>query len=564
MPPIYSREICLPLVEGRYLKTQFRTSPCEDACPAGNSIQKMESLVEKGEFSEAMRYLRAKNPFPGITGRVCPHFCQQVCNRAKLDTCIAVRDLERAVYDHADTVPQMTRRPATGKKVAVIGGGPAGLTGAYFLSLLGHDVTVFEAAPMLGGVPRWAIPNFRLPRDIVDREIGWVLEAGVRARVNTRVGDDVSFEQLRADHDAVLVATGMPQERSLPIPNADKAVKAVEYLKATALGIAQPVGCRVVVMGGGGVAFDCAFTARRMGAEEVHVICLEAEDAMRAPVEDIMQARAEGVHIHNCGTLSGIRCEDGRVTGAEWFEVERCSFDEAGRLSLEAREGGEHVQPCDTVIFAVGLMTDLAFMGDAATLSPRRCLVTDDRGTTSATAIFAAGEAASGPASIARAIGDGRRAAFAIHAMLTGEDSSVFALDEENRIQARPDLAGSAPHVVQFEEIYGSYHYEKRSRPAENCPAPALDFLEIAPGLDKEQAMEEASHCMHCGHCKGCGTCVDDCPGYVLTLEPVPGNIDHPERPVVSFRDECWHCANCRTSCPCGAIGLEFPLRMLV
>ncbi|MBQ3892108.1 MAG: FAD-dependent oxidoreductase [Mailhella sp.] len=564
MPPRYSREISTPIAKGRCLKDQFRTSPCEDSCPAGNPIQKMQSLIEKGEFSEALRYLRAKNPFPGVTGRVCPHFCQQSCNRSHLDSCIAIRDLERAASDHAGKTPPMRRRPATGKKVAVIGGGPAGLTGAYFLSLLGHDATVFEAAPMLGGIPRYAIPGFRLPRDIVDREVGLVLQAGVHARVNTKVGRDISFSELRSTFDAVLVATGMPAERSLPIPHAEKALKAVEFLKNAALGLVQKVGRKVVVMGGGGVAFDCAFTARRLGAEEVHVICLEEAHAMRAPAEDIAQAEAEGIVIHNACTMSAIACADGDVTAAEFFEVESSSFDAAGRLTLTPRKDGGHVLGCDTVIFAVGMMTDLDFMGGGAALSPRRCLVTDGSMRTTNAAVFAAGEVASGPASVAQSVGQGRDAAFGIHALLTGEDSPVFALDDDDLLTARPDLAGNAPHVVQFEEMYGVSQYPLRSaRPARKTSG-VLDMQEIDPGMTREDAMQEASHCMHCGHCKGCGTCVDDCPGYVLTLESVPGSIDHPDQPVVSYRDECWHCANCRTSCPCGAIGFEFPLRMLV
>ena len=564
MPPIYSREITLPIAEGRCLKIQFRTSPCEDACPAGNSIQKMQSLIEKGEFSEALRYLRAKNPFPGITGRVCPHFCQQVCNRGCLDSCISIRDLERAACDHAEKIPQMQRCAPTGKKVAVIGGGPAGLTGAYFLSLLGHDVTIFEEAPMLGGIPRYAIPNFRLPRDIVDREIGWVLDAGVHARVNTKVGRDISFSELRSGYDAILVATGMPKERSLSIPNADKAVRAVEYLKETALGLPTNIGRKVVIMGGGGVAFDCAFTARRQGAEEVHVICLEPEDAMRAPAEDIAQAKTEGIFIHNSCTMSGISCENGMVRAAEYFEVESCKFDEAGKLTLVPRKGGSHVLECDCVIFAVGLMTDLDFMDEKVSLSPRHCLLANEAMETSVKAVFAAGEVSSGPASVAQAIGQGRHAAFGIHAMLTGKAAAVFALNESNMLEAHPEMAGNAPHVVQFEEIYGAAQYELREKNTRMHQHGKLDFMEIDPGMTRGQAMQEAAYCMHCGHCKGCGTCVDDCPGYVLSLENVPGNADHPEQPVVSFRDECWHCANCRTSCPCGAIAFEFPLRMLV
>ena len=157
MPPRYSREIEQPIVMGDSLKDQFRTSPCEASCPAGNPIQKMQSLVEKGRFGEALRYLRARNPFPGVTGRVCPHFCQAKCNRDRLEGCVNTRALERAAYDHAPKgIEPFTRAPETGKHVAVVGGGPAGMTAAYFLSLLGHDVTVYESGPVLGGIPRYA------------------------------------------------------------------------------------------------------------------------------------------------------------------------------------------------------------------------------------------------------------------------------------------------------------------------------------------------------------------------------------------------------------------------
>ena len=308
MPPRYSREITRPVVLGASLKEQFRTSPCEASCPAGNSIQKMQSLVEKGEFTEALRYLRAKNPFPGITGRVCPHFCMGACNRNHKDGCVNTRALERAAATFAEQEKVVFhRRPATGKKVSVIGGGPAGLTSAYFLALLGHDVTVYEAEPVLGGVPRYGVPNFRLPRDIVDREVGLVLQAGVRARVNTRVGRDITFEEIRSRADAVIVATGVPAENSLPVPGAEHAVKAMQFLRAAALGHTTSVGKTVVIMGGGGVAFDCAFTARRMGAETVHVICLEKAGEMRAPEEDLQLAAKEGVIIHNSCTISAVR-----------------------------------------------------------------------------------------------------------------------------------------------------------------------------------------------------------------------------------------------------------------
>lgn len=563
--PEYSREITRPVVLGAQLKEQFRTSPCETSCPIGNSIQKMNSLIEKGQFTEALRYLRAKNPFPGITGRVCPHFCMDACNRKEMDGCLNIRALERAAETFAERGNVFfKRRPATGKKVAVIGGGPAGLTAAYFLALLGHEVTIYEAEPLLGGVPRYGVPNFRLPRDVVDREVGLVLEAGVRARVNTRVGVDITMEEISARYDAVIVATGVPAENSLPIPGAEKAVKAVEFLRAAALGQnTGKIGKNVVIMGGG-VAFDCAFTARRLGAENVHVICLEKAGEMRAPAEDLELAAKEGVHVHNSCTMSAIRTEGDKVTGVDCFEVKDCHFDEKGKLTLEAVPGGEHVLECDTVIFAVGMKTDLAFLGENAgglELTPRNWIKVDESQRTSKAGVFAAGDVSAGPASIARAVGDGRRAAFAVHQMLTGTSSRVYALNEENMIEDC-DAMGSdtAPYVVQYADIYGIAQYESvpSEKEAENACTKA--FAELNLGLTIEQARKEAARCFHCGHCKACGTCVEDCPGYVLEMRP----YQEAERPEMVHGEECWHCANCRTSCPCSAIGFTFPLFMQV
>lgn len=566
MPPKYSRELRQPVAHGPRLKEQFRTSPCEAACPAGTSIQKMQALAEKGEFTEALRYLRAKNPFPGITGRVCPHFCMGACNRNHMEGCVNTRALERACADLAERGAVLFRnRPATGKKVAVIGGGPAGLTSAYFLALLGHAVTVYEAEPMLGGVPRYGVPNFRLPRHVVDREVGLVLETGVRAHVNTRVGVDISMDEIRDRFDAVIIATGVPAENSLPIPGADRAVRAVEFLREAAMGhAAGKVGKKVVVMGGGGVGFDCAFTARRLGAEEIHVICLEKPGEMRAPAEDLELAAREGIQIHNCCTMSGIRTDNDAVTGVDFYEVKEFRFDDAGRPVFDPVPGGRHTLDCDTVIFAVGMKTDLGFLGDNAgglTLNPRRWIVVDECQATSCEKHYAAGDVAAGPASIAGAVGGGRRAAFAVHAFLTGENARVWIINGENMLEPRDDMAGLAdPYVVPFEEIYGISQYAPAQPEKEALNDCARPFAELNLGLTREQAMAEAARCLHCGHCKACGTCVDDCPGYVLEMVPCGGV----ERPQVEHGDECWHCANCRTSCPTGAIGFTFPLRMQV
>ena len=566
MPPRFSREITRPVVMGPKLKEQFRTSPCEAACPAGNSIQKMHALIEKGQFTEALRYLRAKNPFPGITGRTCPHFCMNKCNRAQKDGCLNIRALERAAETFAENGGVIFKNcPPTGKKAAVIGGGPAGLTAAYYLALLGHSVTIYESQPMLGGVPRYGVPNFRLPRYVVDREVGLVLEAGVRAIVNTKVGIDITMDEIAARYDTIILATGVPAENSLSIPGADCAVHAVEFLRESALGVnTGRIGEKVVIMGGGGVAFDCAFTARRLGAKEVHVVCLEEASAMRAPAEDLELAAKENIVIHNACTMSAVRTVDGRVTGADFYEVAESSFDEKGRLKLKPRPGGEHTLDCDTVILAVGMKTDLDYLGENAggiDLTPRRWIRVDGNQRTSKAGIFAAGDVSAGPASIAGAVGDGRRAAFAAHEYLTGTKSRVYALDEENRIEAC-DAMGSdtAPEVVQYADIYGIAQYEEVPMEREAVNSCEKAFAEQSLGLTAEQAQKEAARCFHCGHCKGCGTCVEDCPGYVLELKPYKDQ----NRPQVAHGEECWHCANCRTSCPTGSIGFKFPLFMQV
>jgi len=291
MPPIFSFELKEATVYADYMDFQSRTSPCEAACPAGNPIQKMHSLIKENRLEEALEYIRARNPFSGITGRVCNHPCENECNRQNYDEPLSIRALERYTTDNADMtlVKGPKRREKTGRKVAIIGSGPAGMTCAYFSALFGHDVTVFEATAFLGGMPRFGIPDYRLPKDVLDREIGRILELGVRVRTNTMVGRDISFENIIEEYDACLVATGAWKERHLDVPDAGLALKGLSFLKDVNEGRRNDIGKRVVILGGGGVAYDCAFSARRLGASEIHIVCLEARDQMCATAEDISQ-----------------------------------------------------------------------------------------------------------------------------------------------------------------------------------------------------------------------------------------------------------------------------------
>src|SRR3972149_1923539 len=220
MPPKFSKEMMEKIIFPEGLDDQPRTSPCEANCPAGNPIQKASALIQENRIEEALEYLRSRNPMPGTTGRVCSHPCEENCNRNKYDEGLSIRALERFAGDHADLtrVVKPQRKESSGKRLAVIGTGPAGMTGAYFSALLGHDVTVFESSPTLGGIPRMGIPDFRLPKDVVDREIGQILEVGVRARTNTLVGKDLDFERILKDYDACLIAVGTGKEKGLDVP----------------------------------------------------------------------------------------------------------------------------------------------------------------------------------------------------------------------------------------------------------------------------------------------------------------------------------------------------------
>ena len=561
MPPLFSKEIDVPMISSAGFKFQTRTSPCETACPAGNPIQKVQGLIKENRLEKALEYLRARNPFPGTTGRVCTHPCERECNRQRYDESINIRSLERAAADFADMtkVRKPIRADRSGKKIAVIGGGPAGISFAYFSSLFGHDVTIFEAGPVLGGMPRLSIPDYRLPKDIVDMEVSLVLETGVKARTNTRVGRDISLTELRNSFDAVLIATGTWKERNLAVPHADKALKGVEFLRQVNLGQVREAGHRTIIVGGGGVAFDCAFTAKRVGAEEVHVLCLEEAGCMCAPPDDLIQAKEEGITVHNSRMVSRVLEKQGKIGGIEFFEVASFCFDETGEARVEASSGERHVLEGDMVIIAAGVKPELdSVEGSGIQVNPDGTIKTDPKTkATSVEGVFAAGDSVSGPSIVAKAVGEGREAAIAVNRYLRGilDSSEVLALGEDSRIRVEPIGRSDQPHVVTFEEMFNSEYYEKAPREKTNV-SPRISFLERDRGLDASAAVLESERCFHCGHCHNCGKCVEDCPGLILEMTE--------KGPKVAYPDECWHCGNCRISCPNAAVSYDFPLNTLV
>lgn len=562
MPPFFSKETKKVYVRNDGHRGQGRTSPCENVCPLGNPIQKMEKAIADGDASRALYVLRAVNPFPGVTGRVCPHPCEEACNRKCYDEALSIRALERYAADAGfPGLRRLRPLPATGRKIAVVGAGPAGMACAYVSALLGHEVTVFEASPVAGGVPRQSIPDFRLPKDVVDREVGVILDLGVRILTNTEVGRDIGLDELRKRYDACLLAVGNGKERMLAIPGIEHALPAVSFLKNANLHRESLEGKKVVILGGGGVAFDSAFTARRLGAAQTCLICLEDREHMRVPAAEVAQADDENVMLHTGYLAASVDIEDGLVRAVTADAVSSFRFDEAGSLHAEFLPGGKLRVEADVVICASGLMADLSLLekGEGAEVerTPRGGVKTVFSAS-SIPGLFAAGECSSGPSLVSAAVADGRNAAFEIHAWLTGREAgrAVDAwVDEEDHLCLNYLERKGVQHEVAFEEIVNITQHEKSARRS-TCLHSSRDtwlaFEELDKGFAEKDAQDEAKRCMHCGHCQECGECVASCPG--LILKAGDGS------PHVAYPDECWHCGCCRLACPGACISFKFPL----
>jgi NADPH-dependent glutamate synthase beta subunit-like oxidoreductase len=565
MPPRFSRELEEKVITTRGLKIQARTSPCETYCPAGNPIQKVHALIREESIEEALAYLRSRNPFPGITGRVCAHPCENNCNRNHYDEEISIRALERYAADQADLTRVKTPNKAerTGKRLAVIGSGPAGMTCAYFSALFGHEVTVFESSATLGGMPRIGVPDYRLPKHVVDREIGRVLELGIEARTNTSVGKDIAFDEIRRDFDACLIAVGTWKEKRPDIPGAELAKTGVSFLKNVNLGRIKEIGKVVAIVGGGGIAFDCAFTAKRIGASDIHLFSVEDEENMCASQEDVLQARAEGVTVHHSRMVAKIRGDGNKVKGVEFYGISSFEFDESGGLTVQPVSSKRSFLEADTVISAIGVECDFDVLADPGffEVTPMGTLVVNSETmATSLEGVFGAGDAVLGPSTVAQAIGNGRNAALCIDRYLRGsslrEVAGQISIDADDCIVFDKNIGEMVPHVVAFEEIMNVDSHEKKERQKTDRVETASSFEEPERGFGTQEALNEADRCFHCGHCTSCGYCVEDCPGFVLEMTT--------KGPQVAHFDECWHCGCCRIACPSGAVYYEFPLNMMV
>ncbi len=521
-------------------------APCRSKCPVHIDVPGYITAIAEGRFTDALEIVLERNPLPSVCGRVCLRPCELGCRRCNVDEPLAIASLKRAAADFG-AYPSITPGPRLGLSAAIVGGGPAGLTAAYDLALAGFDVTIYESNERLGGMMRYGIPNYRLPDAALDKDIDHILSLGITARTNTVVGRDITIEGLRDSHDAVIVTAGLQGSRALPIPGADagSVLAALPFLAAAARGERIDVGRSVVVVGGGNVAMDVARTARRMGADEVHVVCLESADEMPASEEEISEARTEGVKVHCSWGPTAVAVEEDGVCG---LDVQRCVsvFDDERRFSpsfdsdVVQRFGG------DTVIFATGQSADVADLG--LDLTARGALAVDPMTLlTSAPGVYSAGDVVSGPTKIIDAIAAGHRVAGCVLRDLADRPEVLAELDEENVV------LGQVPDSMKAKT---DQRRRIRQETLEFYEA-VETFDEVEQGYTEYEAAREAQRCLGCTtgarlareKCASCLTCMRVCP-YGAPGVKVAGFL-------YFDAETCHACGACASQCPAQAISLE-------
>jgi NADPH-dependent glutamate synthase beta subunit-like oxidoreductase/ferredoxin len=606
------------LTEAGYWRRQIK---CQDACPVHTDARGYVRAIADRDYRRAYLIARGPNPLASICGRICGAPCEAACRRSDYDQPIAIRGLKRFVAERhgpesrsresnpltsdagpgvCDALDEIGRllhairqsgwKKPDGKPVAIIGSGPAGLACGHDLALLGVRPIIYESEPVAAGMLALGVPEYRLPRDLIRAEIGVIEALGVEIRCSTVVGKDVTFEQLRADHAAVVVAVGAKRSRSIRIPSVDGpgVFGGVDFLRDVSLGRPPQLGRRVVVIGGGNVAYDISRTvlrqsyldaartaARRPGVAEVHLCCLESVEEMPADEIEIREGDEEGLRRHNSlGPVQILRDEAGSVNGVEFKRVLRV-FDEQRRFNPQFDEARRTTIPADTVILSIGHVADLSFLdpeaNGVALANPGVLKLDPATLATTAPGVFAAGDLAHGTKLMIHAIASGKKAARSVYEFLTGK-----------RIET---------DVVEVHRVLDDYRREKDYEKLRRVPIPVLTVEErlkhpaamVERGYDEAGACREASRCFDCGvntifdgeKCILCGGCVEVCPTYCLKLVGLDELAGGPEvehlltqefgpdadlsqhSAIIKDETVCIRCANCAMRCPTGAITME-------
>ena len=507
--------------------------PCNQGCPAGENIQGWLYEAEEGKYEQAWRKIMEDNPFPAIHGRVCYHPCETACNRGQLDEPVSIHAVERFLGDYAiDQGWQVEAGAATGKRVLVVGAGPSGLSAAYHLARLGHAVTIIEAGPKPGGMMRFGIPQYRLPRNVLDAEIARIVAMGVSIHLNQKV-DNLESCIKKGGFDAVFLAIGAHLSKRVDIPGRDagRMIDALGFLKGMDGQTVPKIGRRVVVYGGGDTAIDAARTAKRLGAEETILIYRRDRGHMPAHDFEVEEALEEGVLTRWLHTI--------RQVDNTTLTVEEMTLDEQGRPQPTGRM---ETLEADTVILAVGQEVDTGFLENVPGLniSSDGVIQVDASMMTGRAGVFAGGDMVPAERTVTVATGHGKKAARHIDAYLRGSE------------YRKP-----SPNTVATYDRLNTWYYtdaDKSRQPYLDLARRRASFEEVVGGLDKDTALLEARRCLSCGNCFECDTCYGVCPDNAI-IKLGPG-----QRYEVNY-DYCKGCGVCAEECPCGAIDMVKEVR---
>jgi len=558
------REVFLNHIETRNCPShdcgKLAPSPCQMACPAGIDIPTYLALIAQGKDAEAIEVIRRDNPLPWVCGLICTRPCEMMCVRARIDTPVSIKFLkafaaERAMSNRAYKNP--APRPRNGKKVCVVGAGPGGLSAAYYLALMGYQVRVIEALPIPGGMLMVGIPRYRLPREVIDREVAMIEALGVEISFNTRFGSDVTKEELEKEgYEAFFIAIGAHKAWDLGIEGEQdfsKVIEAVSFLKDVALGERHAPGAHVVVIGGGNVAIDAARTSLRLGAEKVTIAYRRSRNQMPADVEEVEQAEEEGIEFAFLTIPKAVVGEEDKITSLSCIKAELKKKKGSDRLAPVPIEGQGFDIQADAVISAVGQYVDdggmEAFEGMKWT---RRGTIEVNHASmeTAQSGVFAAGDAVSGPATVIEAIGGGKRAADAIDRYLKGIPQPRMPRTPV-RHYTEPVLEMSASQKMKAKQP---------EMPMLNMDRRRTTFQQVELGYDEAAVRREAGRCLRCDICRRCGECVEICRDKMGIGALKLGYLEFDQQSPTDFRataENCITCGACAANCENKALVIE-------